>query len=105
MKLRSENLWLRRFLSLLLLAVLWEILSRTGVIDPFYAPAPTEILRVVFALFAEGTIFNHLQATFTAALVGLVVGLGIDSSLRADRQLLNKEERIQGGNRVVDFTG
>ncbi len=32
------------------------------------------------------------------------VGLGIDSSLRTDRQLVNKEERIQGGNRVVDFT-
>jgi len=32
-----------------------------------------------------------------------VVGLGIDSSLRAERQLVKKEERIQGGNRVVDF--
>ena len=32
------------------------------------------------------------------------VGLGIDSSLRAERELVNKEERIQGGNRVVDFT-
>ncbi len=32
------------------------------------------------------------------------VGLGIDSSLRAERELVNKEERIQGGNRVVEIT-
>jgi hypothetical protein len=30
--------------------------------------------------------------------------LGIDSSLRAERELVDKSERIQGGNRVVDFT-
>ena len=77
MKLRVQNLWLRRFLSLLILSVLWEILSRTGIIDPFYAPAPSEILRVVFSLFAEGTILGHLEATFTAALSGLVIGLAI----------------------------
>ena len=32
------------------------------------------------------------------------IGLGIDSSLRAHRELAKKSESIQGGNRVVDFT-
>src|SRR5262249_41712461 len=32
------------------------------------------------------------------------VGLGIDSSLRAHRVLVEKTEGSQGGNRVVDFT-
>lgn len=32
------------------------------------------------------------------------VGLGIDTSLRASRELVDKTERTQGGNRVVDFT-
>jgi autotransporter-associated beta strand protein len=32
------------------------------------------------------------------------VGLGIDTSLRAHRELAKKTESIQGGNRVVDFT-
>ena len=72
-----KELWVRRLLSLLILTALWEVLSRTGTIDPFYAPAPSEVLRVVFSLFAEGTIFHHLEATFTAALAGLVIGLGL----------------------------
>ena len=32
------------------------------------------------------------------------LGFGIDSSLRATRELVKKDETIQGGNRVVDFT-
>jgi uncharacterized protein (TIGR02231 family) len=39
-------------------------------------------------------------------LVGesFVVGLGIDSSLRATRELVSRTEEIQGGNRVVAIT-
>src|SRR5262249_31362534 len=33
-----------------------------------------------------------------------VVGLGIDTSLRASRELVEKSESVQGGNRVVDLT-
>jgi NitT/TauT family transport system permease protein len=73
----GEKLWVRRLVSLLSLTALWEVLARLGAIDPFYAPAPSEILRVVFSLFAEGTIVGHLQATFTAALAGLVIGLAL----------------------------
>ncbi|MCK4659593.1 MAG: mucoidy inhibitor MuiA family protein [Phycisphaerae bacterium] len=32
------------------------------------------------------------------------VGFGIDSSLRASRELVERKGKIQGGNRVVDFT-
>jgi uncharacterized protein (TIGR02231 family) len=32
------------------------------------------------------------------------IGFGIDSALRATRELAKKTESIQGGNRVVDFT-
>jgi NitT/TauT family transport system permease protein len=65
----------RRFFSLFMLVIVWEVLSRAGIINPFYVPAPTEVLRVVFSLFSEGTIFSHLEATFFASLVGLAIGL------------------------------
>jgi sulfonate transport system permease protein len=59
------------------LILLWEALSRGGVINPFYAPAPSEVLRVVVSLFVERTIFTHLEAIFIASLVGLAVGLAL----------------------------
>ena len=77
MRLLIEKLWVRRFLSLLTLAVVWEMLSRFGILNPFYAPPPSEVLRVVYSLFAEGRILSHLEATFTAALGGLVIGVAL----------------------------
>ena len=65
----------RRFFSLFMLVIVWEVLARAGIINPFYVPAPTAVLRVVFSLFSEGTIFSHLEATFFASLVGLAIGL------------------------------
>jgi NitT/TauT family transport system permease protein len=65
----------RRAIALMTLILLWEVLSRAGVINPFYAPPPSEVLRVVITLFVERTIYTHLEATFFASLVGLLAGL------------------------------
>jgi NitT/TauT family transport system permease protein len=73
----TEKLWVRRFLALAALALVWEFLSRQGVLDPFYAPPPSEVMRVLITLFTEGRIFSHLEVTFTAALAGLIIGLGL----------------------------
>src|SRR5262249_44291941 len=67
----------RRAVALLILLALWEALSRAGIINPFYGPAPSEVLRVVVSLFVQRTIFTHLEATFLASLVGLAVGLAL----------------------------
>ena len=70
-----ERLWVRRSLALALLVGLWELAGHAGLLDPLYASAPSEVAAVAFGLFADGSIWPHLQATFTAALLGLAVGL------------------------------
>ncbi len=65
----------RRSAALLLLLLLWEALSRLAWLDPFYAPPPSRVAQVMFSLFAEGGIWPHLEATFTAAIIGLLAGL------------------------------
>ncbi len=72
-----QNIGVRRSISLLALLLAWEALSRQGIINPFYAPPPSEVLKVIFTLFSERTIFSHLEATFAASLVGLVIGLAL----------------------------
>ncbi len=67
--------WVRRLVALLVLLGAWEGLARTGVLDPFYAPPPSRVVGVLVSLFADGSIWTHLQATFTAALAGLALGL------------------------------
>lgn len=65
----------RRTLALVVLLALWEGLSRLGIIDPFYAPPPMAVAEVLVSLFADGEIWPHLEATFSAAIVGLIAGL------------------------------
>ncbi len=53
--------------------------------------------------FADGEFVGHGEIATVAAGERFTVGLGIDASLRATRTLVDKSERIQGGNRIVTF--
>lgn len=66
---------LRRTAAVLILLTAWEGASRTGWVDPFYAPAPTRVAAVLASIFADGSIWIHLEATLAAALAGLLGGL------------------------------
>jgi NitT/TauT family transport system permease protein len=67
--------WLRRVLALALLVGIWEVAARVGAINPFYFPAPSRIAAVMAQLVIEGTIWTHLEATISAAVLGLLFGL------------------------------
>lgn len=62
---------MRRNLGLIALLLLWEALSALGFLNPLYAPPLHEVLLTLMGLFWEGEVWPHLQATFTAALLGL----------------------------------
>jgi NitT/TauT family transport system permease protein len=44
-------------------------------LNPLYAPSPSRIGAALYELFADGRIWPHLEATFSAALGGLVLGI------------------------------
>jgi len=73
----------RRTVAALVLLSIWEVLSRTGVVDPFSASSPTAIAGVLATLFADGSILPHIEATFTAALLGLALGIVVGVVLGA----------------------
>lgn len=77
MTIRINRPVVRRAAALAFLLFVWEGLSRLGLIDPFYLPPPTQVAAVLVSLFADGEIWPHLRATFTAALLGLAAGLVI----------------------------
>ena len=54
--------------------------------------------------FVAGRFVGHGELPTVTIGEEFTVGFGIDSSLRANRELVDKNETIQGGNRVVDFT-
>ena len=67
--------WLRRLIALVLVIALWEAAGRAGMLNPLFAPSPSRVWAALVELFADGRIWPHLQATFTAALGGLALGI------------------------------
>src|SRR5262249_36494638 len=48
---------------------------RADLLNPLFAPSPSQIAAALVDLFADGRIWPHLEATFTAALGGLALGI------------------------------
>src|SRR6266581_3140847 len=82
------GLTVRRLLALVIVLGLWEALAQFGVLDPFYLPPPSKVSATLFALFADGEIWTHSEATFGAALLGLALGVLVGALLGAAAALL-----------------
>lgn len=53
--------------------------------------------------YLDGQFVGHCEVPTVASGERFTVGFGIDSSLRVSRELVEKTESTQGGNRIVDF--
>jgi sulfonate transport system permease protein len=73
----SRFAWARQAAALLVLLALWEAAGRAGMLNPLYLPAPSQIGAALVDLFSDGRIWPHLEATFTAALGGLSLGIAV----------------------------
>jgi len=68
--------WARQLTAFAVLLAIWETAGRAGLLNPMYLPSPSQIGAALVDLFGSGRIWTHLEATFTAALVGLALGIG-----------------------------
>jgi NitT/TauT family transport system permease protein len=67
--------WARQLAGFAVLLAAWEAAGRAGMLNPMYAPNPSRVGAALVELFSDGRIWPHLDATFTAALGGLALGL------------------------------
>ena len=67
--------WARQLTALAVLLAVWEAAGRAGLLNPLYAPSPSQIGAALVELFGSGRIWTHIEATFTAALAGLALGI------------------------------
>jgi NitT/TauT family transport system permease protein len=69
--------WLRQLTTFAVLLGIWEATGRAGLLNPLFMPTPGQIGSALVDLFADGRIWPHLEATFTAALGGLALGIAV----------------------------
>ena len=76
-----KHTWIRQLAAFAVFLALWEAAGYAGMLNPLYMPTPTQIWGAFVELFGQGTIWPHMEATFTAALVGLVLGILVGITL------------------------
>ncbi|MBU3067118.1 ABC transporter permease [Nocardia sp. NEAU-G5] len=75
-RLRRRITWpLGIYTTPVLILVLWEILSETGILGAAYAPAPTAIVRSAVELWQQGVLGPDLAISLRRAATGLAIGL------------------------------
>ena len=60
---------------LVVMVALWEVLTRTRIINPFLLAPPSDIAKQVVTWFASGTIWGDIGVTMFTLGVGYVAGL------------------------------
>lgn len=56
------------------LLALWQLLAEVGVLDPRFFSAPTTIVRTLWTMGGESTLWTAIGATGQRALVGFAIG-------------------------------
>lgn len=65
----------------ILVVVLWELSSRTGLLSTRILPAPSGVVITAFKLAATGELFQHIGISAGRAISGFLVGGSIGFSL------------------------
>jgi sulfonate transport system permease protein len=60
-----------------LILIVWEVLGRTGILPPLYAPAPTDIATTAVRLWHDGVLGPDLAISLQRAGLGLSLGLSV----------------------------
>src|SRR5262245_34098059 len=81
MRLEARYAWLRQLAALAVMLAVWEAADRADLLNPIYAPSPSRVGAALIDLFADGRIWPHLEATFSAALGGLAAGIIVGIAL------------------------
>ncbi|WP_052158806.1 ABC transporter permease [Halobacillus sp. BBL2006] len=61
--------------SPIFILILWEFLSRTGLVDARFFPPPTEIVGTFLFMGTSGELFNHIGISLFRIFAGFLLGV------------------------------
>ncbi|CAN5415538.1 ABC transporter permease subunit [soil metagenome] len=73
--------WLGRWFSPLVLLLLWEVGSRTGLIPERTLAAPSAVIGALVAMIVSGELPSNLLVSFGRAAIGLSIGVSAGIAL------------------------
>ncbi|MDU4960455.1 MAG: ABC transporter permease [Sporomusaceae bacterium] len=88
------NLLLQRFAAIILFFAVWELLPRSGLVDPFFLPPLSGVVGAIADMVRTGELFRHFGASLQRALIGFFLGFAVSVSLGLVIGWFSKVERF-----------
>ncbi len=63
----------KKIISPLVVVIACEIIGRSGLVDPFFFPAPSAMLKSLWSMMASGEIFPHIGISVLRAVTGYII--------------------------------
>ncbi len=76
-KRETRLVYFSRFVLLLLLVGLWEVLARLNIIDSFISSSPSRIVKTIKELFIENDLMRHIGVTMYETTLGFFIAVGV----------------------------
>lgn len=66
-----------QILILVLFTILWEILSKKNIINPFIFSSPSKILETIKNLFISYNLIDHIKTTINETIIAFILGISL----------------------------
>lgn len=74
------EIWMIRLIQILILVsffVLWEVLTKYGILDSFFVSSPSRMIKTVKELYLSGELFTHIGTTLMETVIGFILATAI----------------------------
>ncbi|MBQ8908805.1 MAG: ABC transporter permease [Clostridia bacterium] len=70
-------IWVGRITILVAFLGLWELLSYTGAIDPFFFSSPSRVATTIVTLAQEGNLWIHIWTSLYETIIGFIIATAL----------------------------
>lgn len=78
---KKSNLIFISFLSVIVFLAVWETVCRTGMVDPIFLPAPSEVLKRAIQTFTNGVLLANVLASTRRVMIGFLLAVAVSIPL------------------------
>jgi NitT/TauT family transport system permease protein len=65
----------------LTILVLWEVLTRVKIVDPYFFSSPSLIAQTAFKAATQGSLWNDVWFTSSATILGFIAGVSLGAAI------------------------
>lgn len=88
-KLNKCVIFIGQIMIILTFFILWELLSRYEIINPFIFSSPTKVFKTILDLYRDNNLFRHIWVSVYETLIAFGIGLVISLSISVLLYLYN----------------